>query len=353
METKHIGFGEALSMLIILTLSHLILTLPKSLLESQGSGIILNIVYISFLAFCIVFILSKLYKNFYGKDILDISEFLFGKVFKFIVGVTFILYFLFVASLLIRSSSENLKTMYFQNTSIPFLAFFILACASFINKLGSNVVIKCNLIIVPLIVMLLTILFLLSSNNFNTHRFFPVLGYGAKNIFLNGATNLHAFGCIVYLLFIMPFLKSYNQFNKISYLGIGLSALFIMLTSIALLLMFPLSIASGSNVPIYMQTRELTIGNLVQRADAFFVIIWILTLLSYLSIIINFIIIIFRKITNIQFRFSIVNCFLAILFGISLLYNNIIQVKYFQANVYKNFFLILVLRCKLFNYNTC
>ena len=28
------------------------------------------IVYISFLAFCIVFILSKLYKNFYGKDIL-------------------------------------------------------------------------------------------------------------------------------------------------------------------------------------------------------------------------------------------------------------------------------------------
>ena len=32
METKHIGFGEALLMLIILTLSHLILTLPKSLL---------------------------------------------------------------------------------------------------------------------------------------------------------------------------------------------------------------------------------------------------------------------------------------------------------------------------------
>lgn len=345
METKHIGFTEALSILIILTLSHLILTLPKSLLESQGSGIILNIIYITLLAFFIVYILSKLYKNFHGKDILDISEFLFGKIFKFIIGIIFIIYFLFVASLLIRNSTENLKTMYFQNTSIPFLAFFILICASFINKLGSNVVIKCNLIIVPLIIILLTLLFLLSSNNFNTQRFFPILGYGAKSIFLYGSTNLHAFGCIAYLLFIMPFLKNYNQFNKISYCGIGLSSLFIALTSIALLLMFPISIASGSNVPIYMQTRELTIGNFVQRTDAFFVIIWILTLLSYLSIIINFIIIIFKKITNIQFRFSIINCFIAILFGISLLYKNIIQVKYFQANIYKNCFLILVLRC--------
>lgn len=124
MKTEHIGFGEALSILIIVTLSHLILTLPKTIIENQGTASILNVIYVTILALIFMFILVKLYKNFSGKDILDISSFLFGKPFKFIIGIAFIVYFLFVASLLIRNTSENLKTMYFKNTPIPYLTFF-------------------------------------------------------------------------------------------------------------------------------------------------------------------------------------------------------------------------------------
>ncbi len=116
--------------------------------------------------------------------------------------------------------------------------------------------------------------------------------------------------------------------------------MFIFLTISALILSFPLEIASGSNIPIYIQVREITFGNFIQRTDAFFVIIWILTLLSYLSIILAFILLIFKKITNIQNKSAVSNCFVAIIFGTTLLYTNILQVRSLQSIAYKNFLLV-------------
>lgn len=211
MNNEKIGFGEALCILIIVTLSHLILTLPKTIIDSQGSSSILNVIYISFLAIFVIILITKLYKNFKGQDILDISNFLFGKPFKFILGLVFIAYFMFVSSLLIRSTSENIKTMYFKDTPIPYIILILLTCAGFINSLGTKAVIKCNLIIVPCIIIALSFIFLLSSNNFVFERIFPVLGYGAKNTFINGAGNLFAFSSIIFLFFIMPLLQNYNR----------------------------------------------------------------------------------------------------------------------------------------------
>ncbi len=212
MNNEKIGFSEAICVLLIVTLSHLILVLPKSIIQSQGSSSILNVIYISVLAFLITFLITKLYKNFKGQDILDISGFLFGKAFKFIFGIVFIVYLIFAVSLLTRNTAENLKSMYFNNIPIPFIVLFLLFSAGFINKLGIKTVIKCNLIIVPIITIILGLLFLVSTKNFEFGRIFPVLGYGAENTFINGATNIFSFASVSLLFLIMPLLKDFRQF---------------------------------------------------------------------------------------------------------------------------------------------
>ena len=212
MNNEKIGFGEALCILIIVTLSHLILTLPKAIIQSQGSSSILNIMYVSIIVLIIIFFITKLYKNFRGKDILDISSFLLGRWFKFIIGLAFIAYYIFAASLLVSNTSENLKTMYFHNTPISFIVLFILLAAGFINKLGPKAVIKCNLIIVPPIIVILVLIFLANSRNLSFTQIFPILGYGAKNTFVNGLSNIYAFSSISFLFLIMPLLKDYKRF---------------------------------------------------------------------------------------------------------------------------------------------
>lgn len=212
MNNEKIGFGEALCILIIVTLSHLILTLPNTIIQSQGSSSILNIMYVSIIVLIIIFFITKLYKNFRGKDILDISSFLLGRWFKFIIGLAFIAYYIFAASLLVSNTSENLKTMYFHNTPISFIVLFLLLAAGFINKLGPKAVIKCNLIIVPPIIVILVLIFLANSRNLSFTQVFPILGYGAKNTFVNGLSNIYAFSSISFLFLIMPLLKDYKRF---------------------------------------------------------------------------------------------------------------------------------------------
>lgn len=334
-DNNKIGFAEALSVILILVLSHLTLLLPKIIIQSQGSATLINIVYITLLALFAIFILNKLYKNFKGMDILDISGYLFGKTFKFIVGVSLIVCFLFIASLLIRITAENLKTMYFQNTPTPYIVFFILFAVAMINRYTLKTIIKTNLIVTPLIAISFIVLLILSSSDFVFERLFPILGYGFENTFIKGSMNLFCFGNLVFLFFLMPHLKDYNQFNKLSYTSVIITGLLLLLVIGSILLMFPISIASGSSIPLYLQTRAITIGKFIQRIDALFVLIWNLSVLSYSSIIIGFINYIFKKITNVQNSSTVSYTFVAILFGTCLLYNNILQTRKLEAEGYK------------------
>ena len=48
METNNkIGFMEALSILLIVVFAHLILLLPKIIIEDQGTGSIINMIYVT------------------------------------------------------------------------------------------------------------------------------------------------------------------------------------------------------------------------------------------------------------------------------------------------------------------
>ena len=341
-NNNKIGFMEALSVSLIVVFAHLILLLPKIIIEDQGTGSIINVIYVSLLALFAVYILNILYKKFKGMDILDISNFLFGKKFRFIVGIIFIVHAIFVSSLLLRNTAENLKTTYFQNTPTPYIAFFMLVGVSYLSKFSLKTIIKCNLIIVPLIAVSFITLFALSSENFVWERVFPILGNGIENIFLSGSANIFCFGSIFFLLLIMPYLKDYNQFKKLSYTSIILSSFFILITILGILLIFPLNVASTSNIPLYMQTRTLTFGKLLQRLDALFILIWDLNILSYLSIVVGFVVSIFKKITNIQTSKTISYTFVTILLGASLVYKNIIETRLLDSNWYKNFTLIIV-----------
>lgn len=342
MNSFKIGAYEGLCILLILTISHILLNVPKIILDEMGSASALNIIYVTILTIIIVAILIRLYKNFPGKDILDVSQYLFGSFFKKIIGLLFVAYIIFISSNLLRNLSENLKIIYFQDVSITNIIFIFLICISFINMLNPKTVIKCNAIIVPLISIVVVILFIANSDNYVYQRLFPVLGYGAKETFLYGSSNIFIFGNIVFLHFLMPLLKNIKSFNKLAFSSILISSFFIFISTVSLLLMFPFVLSTQGSMPIYLQSRQISLGRFVQRTDAFFLLIWIISLLSYLSIALHFIINIFKKVTNIQDSRQTVYCFSALIFAIALLPQNVISLNFLTGPVYKNLNLILI-----------
>ena len=94
MSNQKIGTVEAIMMILAIVVSHTLLYLPKNILSFMKSASILNIIYVSIFAILIAYLIYRLLRNFPGLDIIDISEFVGGKLFKNIIGIIFILYFI-------------------------------------------------------------------------------------------------------------------------------------------------------------------------------------------------------------------------------------------------------------------
>ncbi len=342
MSSSKLGRLEGIFFIVIIILNHIILNLPQSILEQCGSSSCLNIIFITILVFLFLAFILKLWKPFGNSDILDISEFLGGKPLKIILGTLFILYFVIISSTLLRNFSEMIKVVYFEKATICLMLLFFLIAACIANRFGFRTIIKCNMIIVPIVLLNLLIAFFCIFSRFEIKRIFPIWGYGINQTFFSGMSNLFAFSGIAYLYFLKPILKKPADFNKISYSSIGISAMYLLLSVTTLLFSFADVLTINEISPVYLLIRGTNFGRFLQRPDALFILGWILSLMSYLSITVWMISNIFKKITVTHDTKPMIYCFCAIIFVFALIPKNIAQIRFIQDVIFRYFTIILV-----------
>ena len=134
MTKSKIGTLEAIMLILTIIVTRTISSLPRELLVSTKSATILNLIFVSILAIVISYLIVKLLKSFPGLDIIDISEYLGGKVFKTIIGIIFMAYFLITSSILFRSFCESLKIIYYPMTDIAFILLLFIIAVCIVNR---------------------------------------------------------------------------------------------------------------------------------------------------------------------------------------------------------------------------
>lgn len=139
---------EAIALIVIVMINQVIVGTPKNILASNSSGALINVIVISIIALIIVFFINFLFKAFNNLDIIDISEYLGGKTLKAFLSISFMLLFLLSSITCLYCMSESLKIIYFQNSSIAFIALFFIFGMIFANRKGFTTISKVNLIIV-------------------------------------------------------------------------------------------------------------------------------------------------------------------------------------------------------------
>lgn len=342
MSSSKLGTLEGIAFIVIIILNHIVLNVPQNILEYCGSSSCLNIIFITILIFLFLGLILKLWKPFENKDILDISEFLGGNVFKIVLGILFILYFITISSTLLRNFSEMIKVVYFEKATICLMLLFFLIAAAIANRFGFRTISKCNIIIVPIILLNLLIAFFCVSSRFEIKRIFPIWGYGINQTFFSGMSNLFAFSGIGYLYFLKPSLKNSEDFNKISYISIGISAIYLFLSVTTLLFSFADVLTTNEISPVYLLIRGTNFGRFLQRPDALFILGWILSLMSFLSINVWVISNIFKKITKTSDTKPMIYCFCTIIFVFALIPKNMAQIRFIQDTIFRYFTIILI-----------
>ena len=142
MNTNKISLCQAICLILIITINRLSINIPQSILIPMGSSSILNIIYVCLIAIIFTLIIVNLFKKFPGKDIVDVSEFLVGNGFKYIVGIFICINIVLVASILLRDFVEVVHIIYYSDTPIIFMLFFFIAVCIIANLFGGQSILK-------------------------------------------------------------------------------------------------------------------------------------------------------------------------------------------------------------------
>lgn len=99
---------------------------------------------------------------------------------------------------------------------------------------------------------------------------------------------------------------------------------------------------TDETLSVYLVTRLISFGRFFQRIDAIFIFVWILVILSFLSLNLFIIAHIFKKIANLNSHSELVFSTGALLFSVSLIFKDMSTVKFITGNIYKLYNFILV-----------
>lgn len=330
-----IGKVEAICAVCIIMVNRIILNLPYSILNSTGSGSLINLIYIGIIGLLFVFLINKLFKRFPNSDIIDLAEFCGGKPLKTIIGLFFICFFFFTLFITLSDFTNLLKIIYFNNSPTIFILLIFILGLLISNLIGFRSIIKTICLIVPFTILSILITFFATYEEFSIDKFTPILGDGPQSIFVYGLTNLFSFSIINFFFFFKPLLKDSFEFPKITIISFIISWGLLFLTIVSLLTIFHVNNDSTNINFLYLLARKISFGDFLQRIDALFILLWILSIFSYLSVITFVINNIFKKITN-SIDSKPFSYFVSILLlGICLCPVNIAELKILQNEIYK------------------
>ena len=343
MSKAKIGTIEAIFITLTAIVPLTVTSLPITIINELKSSSLLNIFYVTIICTLIGFLIYFLFKKFPGFDIIDVSNYLGGSIFRNIIGFIFIFYFIISSSLLLRNFCEGLDVIYFHYTNIIFMILIFVISITITNYLGFNSTIRTTTIIFPITLLSILLLFFGNIDSFKFQKIFPILGEGFEKTFALGLSNIGAFAGITYIYLLPPLLKNPKQFKIVSVLSGLLSGFFIFICIASLLFMFSIFISTNELMPLFIVSRYIEFGNFFQRFESLFLLIWIISFCCYLSISCKFSTAIFTKIFNLKDSSQLINIFAILIFAIAILPKNYIMSSFFEYYIYRYFTIAIII----------
>lgn len=344
---QKIGKIEAISLIVMVTVNEIIFNIPNFVILNCGSSSWITVLLHFGLIFILGLLISKFFNELGEKDLVDVSEYLGGKILKWIVGILYVILFVTVSSYVLRYFSNLLELVYFDSTPTSFLLLLFLIGSLFAAKKGIKTISYTNLLIFPIILLSLIIILFSTFKDIVPQRIFPIFGLGGYETFISGFSTIFTFGSFAYLYFLMPILKNPKDFKKTTMFSIIISGIYMLISVLCLIMVFPYAAYADDTLSMYLLTRRISFGKFFQRIDAMFILFWILSVLVFLSINLHFSNSILKKLTNIKHSTELNYSIAFIIFSIALYYKSIVSMK-FILNVYIKYAFIIL--CLIFSF---
>ena len=326
MESKvQFGKWQATAILINALCTQVFLSFPRHISNKVGTSgwmLILAAFLISFLGFWIII---RLYKNFAGKDILDIADEFGGKISKILVGSLVLGFIIFLISITLRQYTEYIKLIILPVSPISFVTILFIVVMIFGAYFGIESLARFHVAVVPVIIVGFILILVGVSEYFSLDNLHPLLGNGAGAIIKNSLPAVSIYSPILFLFMIIPFIKEGECLKKSGYMGIFWATVCMVLSCVFYtgVVMYPNS--SEYTLPFYHLSRLIDHGRFFQRIEAGFVFIWVAAAMLFLSTGLFLAAYIFKKMFDLEYYKPLIIPFAILILTMSLIPNSVMS----------------------------
>lgn len=226
----------------------------------------------------IFFVYGRITKLFPGKNIYEILDFLFGKVFGKILSLTFLLYAFSLGALVVRDFTEFARIVSLPETpacifALSFIVIVIWAVRGGIELLGRFLA-----IFFPLFILMIVAITVLSIPLFNFDNLKPFLYDGIKPVLID-SFNIFTFPYaeVVVFLCLMGSLRKGSSVYKVYYASLLIAGTALIIIAVRSVLVLGIPNKMIQNFATFTSTRLIRLGTFLQRIEASIAIIFMIS----------------------------------------------------------------------------
>ncbi|MGM0834830.1 MAG: GerAB/ArcD/ProY family transporter [Bacillota bacterium] len=244
-------------------------------------------VFIGLIGGIFIYILyTALYKF---SDNLTLTKFLrslLGKYIGWTLGVIYVIYFIYIASRVLRDFVTLLNLAAYENSSYLMMAIAIMLCVMYASYQGLEVFGRFSVITFFLVMTSLSLIIILQISNglFEMKNLQPVLEDGIGPVLKTALPTLVTvpYGELIVLLMILPQVQSSIKLKKVGIYAILLGGGILLLFTIMNIGVLGQDGLSRSSFPLLTSVARINIANFIQRIE--FVVLFLLVLLGFIKI---------------------------------------------------------------------
>lgn len=229
-------------------------------------------------------IIVRLARRFPEQTIIQYAGLVAGRIPGKIIGLIYILYFLFfINTLVIRFFGELLVNIFMPETPLVIFLAGIVFAAAYAVRCGLEVLARANEILHPVALSIALLLVVLLFPEMEFKNFTPVLENGIMPVFKGTYLALVYFGEVIALGMLLPYLNQRRQMEGIIFKGFLLIVLFQLLSVLTSIAVFGAMMAR-IEVPAILGARLISIGGLIERVEPLVLLMWIMAAFVKVSV---------------------------------------------------------------------
>ncbi|MDI3256426.1 MAG: endospore germination permease [Kyrpidia sp.] len=283
MHTGYIGTKEARSFLAIVLSAPIALTLPQDLALTAGRAAWLSTVVALLVALAAWGLFSRIAEMAPGYSVVQMAGVWWGAPGRWAVGLVLWGYFLLITALVTRAFVETVIGTILPRTPVHVVMLLFMVVTVYMAYYGLETLSRLSQLLSRVLLMGFLLLILMDLRWMDVRYLYPLLGPGLGQVVSVGVMKSSYFSEVLVLGLMLPGLRVARDARRVARSALLVSGVLMIVMVLGYTMSFPPPSGADNPFPFYQMGRLIYLGRFVQRLEAIFDFLWVLSAAVYMA----------------------------------------------------------------------